>query len=583
MVREYFWKFKKPLGLGVLALALVDVLDVLPPLIIRQAVNALEKGEGYTVLLWMAVAFLVAAAFQGLFRYFWRKYFIGTSHLTAYDLRGRLYKHLQGLSYAFFSRSKTGDLMSRLTNDIDEIRQMFGIGFLLLMDALFYFMSVPFIMLWMSPTLTMYVLIPLPAIPLFVVYLGRWIHERSLKVQERLADLSAKCQENFSGIRVVKAFRKEDAEIRTFGAQNRGLLGDNLRLAALEAGFHPALELAMGIGIFMLIYSGGHRAITGEITIGDFVAFQAYLLKMVWPMTAIGLTMNLYQRGLASMSRSAEILAEKPEVSDSPGAESDHPIRGDIEFRDLCFSYPGASQPALDHVSFRLPAGRTLGLVGPVGSGKTSLLHLLLRLYDVPPGKIFLDGRDIREYPIKSLREAFGFVPQDNFLFSETVFENIAFGMRGKPDPAKAEECAKIAQIADEIHALPDGMETLLGERGVNLSGGQKQRVSLARALARDPVVLIMDDATSAVDTDTEERLVRDLAWTLNARTGIIVSHRLVSVQHADLIVYLNEGRVVETGSHQELLEAGGAYFRMWEKQKIRTELELDVKPEART
>ncbi|NLI79143.1 MAG: ABC transporter ATP-binding protein [Candidatus Riflebacteria bacterium] len=588
--RELFWRFigayKKEFGLAVLALAIVDAMDVLPPLIIKGAIDVLEKGEGSRMLWILAGAYLAASLLQAVFRYYWRKYFLGTSHVVVYDLRKQLYEHLQTLSFGFFNRNKTGELMSRLTNDIDEIRMMFGIGLLLMMDALFYFLSVPFIMLWLSPRLALYILLPLPIVPIFVTKVGGYIHDLSKIVQERVADLSARAQENFSGIRIVKGFAREEAQIEGFNRTSRRLVGEKLTLAKVEAGFHPTLELIVGIGAFFLILAGGQRVLAGEISIGSFVAFQAYLLKMVWPMTAVGMCINIHQRGMASLGRAAEVLDERPEIA-SPPDPAEPPaggLAGHLEVRGLSFTYPGAAAPSLHEVSFTLPAGHTLGLTGPVGCGKSTLLHLLLRLLEPPPGTVFLDGTDIRRYALPTLRRAFGYVPQDTFLFSETIRDNIGFGLPAAGDgpgdadgrAARVQACARAAQIDGEIADLAQGYDSLLGERGVNLSGGQKQRVAIARALALDPRILLLDDATSAVDTDTEERILAALREILRDRTAILVSHRLVTVQNADLILFLEAGRILEQGTHADLLARGGRYAWLWEKQRLKRELETE-------
>ncbi|MBI3039386.1 ABC transporter ATP-binding protein [bacterium] len=572
----FFWTYKKQYLLGVLSLAIVDFIDVLPPLIIRQTIDAIEGKTGFSVLLNLALIYLVSTLIQAVFRFYWRKFFLGTSHLVGYDLRRRLFEHLQTLSFSYFNQQKTGDLMSRVTNDVDEVRQMYGIGFLLIMDAFFYFSMVPFLMIWMSPSLAFYVILPTPIIPIFVTKVGEIIHDRFKTVQETLAQLSAKTQENISGIRVVKAFARENIEIDSFNKTNRTYVSDNLKLAKIQAGFNPSLELAMGIGIFLILVLGGRQVLDGKISIGSFVAFQAYLLKMVWPMTAVGWTINLYQRGMASLFRCAEVLSVNPDIFDSPKAIHKSQFNGSIQVTNLTFAFGQASQPVLRNLSFEVPAGKTLGIVGPVGSGKSTLLSLFMRFFDPPDGTIFIDGIDIKNLSLCSLRQTIGFVPQDTFLFSETVFENLALGLKDKGDFEKITECAKRAQILNEIEALPEGkgMQTILGERGINLSGGQKQRLSLARALAKDPKIIILDDAMSAVDTNTEEQILSGLKVFLQGRTAIIVSHRLTSIQHADLILVIDKGTILERGSHAELLALNGNYAKLWEIQRLKSELD---------
>lgn len=578
--KSLFWRalkdYSRPLAIAVLALAATDFLDVLPPLIIKFAIDGIEGGKGVENLLWAGAFFVTAALLQACCRFIWRKFFLGTSHVIGYDLRQRLFEHLQTLPFRFFATAKTGDLMSRLTNDVDEVRQMYGLGALLAMDSLFYFCTVPFILIWMSPKLALYILIPMPLIPFFVMRIGSKLHRLSKRVQERTADLSSRVQENVSGIRVIKTFVREQSEIVSVEVASDKLLQENLDLARVEAGFHPALEFVMGLGVFILIWLGGLAVVNGELSLGAIVAFQSYLLKLVWPMTALGMTINLYQRGMASLGRCAEILCLKSDLTEAGTSGNDMPIHGGFSVKNLTFAYPGNTKPLFANLSFEIPVGSSLALVGPIGSGKTTLIHLLLRLFDPPVGSIFLDGKDIRDFPIQRLREAFGYVPQDSFLFSETVLENVAFGLKDRSDLEKASACLKMAGIHEEVNALPDKLQTLLGERGVNLSGGQKQRLTLARALARDPLILVLDDSMSAVDTETEERISRELKQVLQGRTGIVVSHRLSSIQAADQIIYLDEGTIQERGTHQELLALKGNYFRLWEKQKMKSEWEIE-------
>lgn len=579
---EYLCKYRRPLGFGIITLAITDALDILPPLIIKYAIDGIEAARGRGFLLQMCGILIISALTQGVTRFFWRKFFLGTSHTIVYDLRQRMYEHLQTLSFGYFNQARTGELMSRLTNDLDEVRMMMGIGFLLAMDALFYFCSVPFLLFWMSPELAFFVMIPLPIIPIFVVKVGGIIHRRSKAVQEKVADLSAKVQENVSGIRVVKTFVRERQEIEHFERISREYVDRTLRLARVESAFHPALELAMGLGVCALIWFGGTRVVNGTISLGAFVAFQAYLMKLVWPMIALGMTINLYQKGMASLGRCAEVLFTPPEIAEEPQPIELPPVPPDsplFSVRNLTYQFPGTETPVLDQVSFELPPGGTLALVGPVGCGKSTLIHLLLRLYEPPQGTIFLKGREVREYPFRCLREMVGYVPQDTFLFSESIEENLMVGLKDKSDLGKLRGFLQLAGILDEVERLPEALGTLLGERGVNLSGGQKQRMTLARALARDPEILILDDVMSAVDTDTEEKILIGLRSKegTKKRSVIMVSHRLSSVQHVDRILYFDHGRVVEQGTHQELLDLGGRYAGLWEKQQLKSRMEEEL------
>lgn len=579
---HFLKKYSKPLFLGVFSLALTDILDVLPPLLIKAAIDSIEKGRGFSTLSYLALIYALAAIGQAAFRFLWRSYILGTSHTIGYDLRQRLFAHIQTLSHHFFQKMKTGEIMSRVTNDVDEVRQMFGIGFLLALDSLFYFCTVPLILVWMSPTLALYLLLPLPIIPFFVMKMGRTIRRRSREVQAKLAALSAKTQENFSGIRIIKSFGQEEAEISSFNAISREFVRENLDLAKIEAGFHPALELVMGVGIFFLLLIGSRHVLNGEISLGSFVAFQAYLLKLVWPMTALGLTINIHQRGMASLVRCGEILLAEPETRDSPPPAAGDPAgplppplnQVGFRIRNLTYAYPDMTIPALKDVSLDIPPGKTAAIVGPIGCGKSTIIHLLLRILDAPPGTIFLDDRELKSHPLRELRDRIGFVPQDAFLFSESIRENLLFGLKEKNDLQKVHDCIKLAQVLPDIEAFPEKMETVLGERGVNLSGGQKQRVTLARALVRDPQILILDDALSAVDTDTESRILDGLKTFMKNRTTLMISHRISSVQHADQIYFLDQGSVVEKGTHQDLLAQEGRYYHMWKKQALESELE---------
>lgn len=581
---ELLRPYRRHLLYGLTSLIIVDIADIMPPIIIKTAIDAIEHGNEMRTVAYCGLALLLTAAVQATFRFFWRQFFLGTSHKSVYDLRKALFSHLLKLPFHYFSRTRTGDIMSRLTNDIQEIRFMLGIGILVALDASFYFMTIPFIMIWLSPKLTLITLLPFLMMPVMVVLVKNAIHNRSRDVQARLSDLSSKAEENLSGIRVIKGFHTEDSEISRFSSCGRAFVRDKIRLANVEAFFHPALDLVIAAGMVVLLYFGGNMVIAGTITLGSFMAFEAYMLKLSWPMMAVGWIINLYQRSMASMERCLQILREP--VARSPidsgqttqdresSDKGEAPVGYDIELDNLCFTYPDATQPALRNISFKLPEGRTLGITGPVGCGKSTLLRLLMKMFAPDSGHIMIGGRDSRDIDLNELRQLFSYVPQETFLFSETIRENVLFACADKTREEAAEAYAQRAGLADDIKEFPGRLETMLGERGVNLSGGQKQRVSLARALAAERPILVLDDCTSAVDTETEQRILSSLQKQVRKQTCIIVSHRMVSLQNADLILYLDSGEVVEAGSHEELLQRGGRYARAWERQRIKAQLE---------
>ncbi|PKL50754.1 MAG: ABC transporter ATP-binding protein [Candidatus Riflebacteria bacterium HGW-Riflebacteria-2] len=581
---ELLRPYRRHLLYGVSSLIIVDIADIMPPIIIKLAIDAIERGGEIRTIVYCGIGLLVTAIIQAVFRFFWRQFFLGTSHKSVYDLRKALFSHLLKLPFHYFSRTRTGDIMSRLTNDIQEIRFMLGIGVLITLDASFYFLTIPFIMIWLSPKLTLITLLPFLMMPILVVLVKNTIHNRSRDVQARLSDLSSKAEENLSGIRVIKGFHTEDSEISRFSSCGREFVKDKIRLANVEAFFHPALDLVIAAGMVILLYFGGNMVVAGTITLGSFMAFEAYMLKLSWPMMAVGWIINLYQRSMASMERCLQILREPVAQSLVDSNETDQkPVMANkveipagyaIELADLCFTYPGASQPALKNISFKLPEGRTLGITGPVGCGKSTLLRLLMKMFSPESGQIRIGGKDSHEIDLPDLRRLFSYVPQETFLFSETIRENILFACSDKTRSEAAEAFAQRAGLADDLKDFSGRLETMLGERGVNLSGGQKQRVSLARALAAERPILVLDDCTSAVDTETEQRILSSLQKQERKQTCIIVSHRMVSLQNADLIIYLDGGEVVESGSHAELLQHGGRYARAWERQRIKAQLE---------
>ena len=584
---ELLKPYRRHLLYGVVSLIIVDIADILPPIILKLAIDAIERGNEIQTIVYCGIGLIATASVQAVFRFFWRQFFLGTSHKSVYDLRKKLFAHLLKLPFHYFSRTRTGDIMSRLTNDIQEIRFMLGIGVLVTLDASFYFLTVPFIMLWLSPKLTLITMLPFLLIPVMVLLVKNLIHNRSREVQARLSDLSSKAEENLSGIRVIKGFRTEDSEINRFNRCGLEFVRDKIRLANVESLFHPALDLVIAAGMVVLLYFGGSMVVTGTITLGSFIAFEAYMLKLSWPMMAIGWIINLYQRSVASMERCLQILRE-PEarslVDGAAGTGADSAKSGtdmpsipsayDLNVENLCFSYPGTSQPALKNINFRLGEGQTLGITGPVGSGKSTLLRLLMKMFAPTAGQIRIGGQDSRSIDLFALRQLFSYVPQETFLFSETIRENVLFACDSKDESELADKFAAQAGLASDLEEFPDRLETMLGERGVNLSGGQKQRVSLARAMAANRPILVLDDCTSAVDTETEQEILGSLRKQNQRHSCIIVSHRMVSLQNADLIIYLDNGEIAEAGSHDELLQKGGRYARAWERQRIKAQLE---------
>lgn len=574
-LRAFVRRYAVHYGLGTLALVLVNICDVALPLVLKYAIDDIVILRGLVPLGAIAAAYLGIVLFQGVYRYWWRIYFIGVSHRIAAELREILFAALERLSFGWFNAQRTGDMMSRATNDIEAVRQFFSMGLLLTVDTIMYLAIIPPLMVSLSPSLTLSALASLVFIPPIVYTTGQMIHRRFRAVQDNFGDMSAAVEESIAGIRVVKSFAQEPRQIERFRDLCERSVEENARLARAQGLPQVAVSLAWSVAIAVVILAGGRAAIRGEISVGDFVAFTHYLGRLVWPMQAVGMTLGLYQRGLASMKRIDEVLAEQPEIADGPETVAGARVeRGNIEARALTFSFPGAPRPALADLSFEARPGTVLAVVGPVGAGKSTLIHLIPRLFDPPPGALFADGLDVRRYPVAALRAAIGVVPQETFLFADTIAENIAFGAPGATREAIV-AAAEAARIRAEIERLPEGFETRLGERGVNLSGGQRQRIAIARAIIRKPKILLLDDCLSAVDTETEAAILEGLKQEMRGRTCIIASHRLAAVKGADEIIVLDEGRVVERGRHEDLLARGGLYEQMWARQRI--EAELDV------
>ena len=532
-------------------------------------------------------ALVIICAVQGVFSYCTRQILIGLSRDIEYDLRNDLLSKLVLMEPEFYVRNRTGELMSRCTNDLNSVRMVLGPGIMYSANTIATMVLAVILMFWISATLSVYVLLPVPIVAVSVWVFGRQIHALYGKIQASLAVLSAKAQENLAGVRVVRAYGQEEAEIRGFDAPNREYINRNLRLIFFWSLFMPLLQMLFGLTFILVLWQGGRLVVLNRITLGELVAFYTFMTRLIFPMIALGFVTNIFQRGGASMGRLNYILDSESKINDSAVRDNAGEIRGEIEFRNLTFTYPtvrsdadgaktngnaATNKPVLQDISLHIPAGSILAIVGPTGSGKSTLASLIARLWEAPPGTLLVDGRPIREWPLETLRRAVGYVPQDTFLFSETLRENVAFGVDSATDE-EIRDAADVASIAAEIEEFPAQFNTMVGERGITLSGGQKQRAAIARAVIRDPKILILDDSLSSVDTGTEERILKRLDAILRQRTTILISHRVSTVQHADQIAVLRDGRIVERGTHSELLARGGYYADLYHKQLLEEEL----------
>ncbi len=513
------------------------------------------------------------ALVAGAFRFGMRQAVIGISRHVEFDLRNDLFAHLQRLPLQYFQHTRTGEIMSRATNDLAAVRMMLGPGLMYLVNTVVVSVVSIGFLLAISPRITLYSMLPLPLVTLAAWFFGERIHHRFEEIQAHFAAMSARVQENLAGVRVVRAFTREARELDEFEALNREYLDKNVRLIQTSGLFHPSLAFFSGLAALLGLYLGGREVVAGRITLGQFVAFTVYLAMLNWPMVALGWVISLFQRGAASFRRLTEILDVRPEIAGPERGLAPERCRGEIEFRNLTFTYPGAGRPTLRGVSFTVPAGQTVALVGHTGAGKSTLLSLLPRIFDPPPGTVFLDGEDVRRYDLAWLRARVAWAPQETFLFSATVAENIAYGVE-RADAAAVGRAARIAHLDGDVRGFPLGFETQVGERGITLSGGQKQRAAIARAVMRDSPVLMLDDCLSSVDTHTEEAILGGLRHEMRRRTTLIVSHRVSTVRGADLILVLEDGAIVERGSHEALLAVAGRYAALWREQQIEEELE---------
>lgn len=581
----YLLKYRRELVFGGLSVLFTNGIWILFPQIIRRAIDDLGSGITRQKLVTYALALVGVAFAKGIFQFLTRWIVIGVSRDIEFDLRNDLFQHLESLAHDYYQRTRTGDIMARTTNDLNAVRQMLGPAIMYSANTLVFTAGALIFMFGISPKLTLVAFLPLPVVSILIQYFGRRIHERFERIQATFSDISARAQENFSGARVIRAYVQEEAEIDIFATANREYIARSLKLVQLMGMLWPTLQTLLGLAVVLVLWLGGREVLAGRITVGQFVAFNTYMVQLTWPIIALGWVINIYQRGTASMGRINEILVERASISDKDAAADlvNKPIelRGEIEFRHLTYAFLNASEEncsgphqteVLHDVNLHIPAGSSLAIVGPTGSGKTTLVNLIPRILDAAKGMVWIDGRPVGDYPLQALRRNVGFVPQETFLFSDTIRENIAFGTTSAMDD-EIRRAADGASIAADIESFPEGYQTVVGERGITLSGGQKQRTAIARAIIRDPRILVLDDALSSVDTYTEERILNHLREVMRGRTTILISHRVSTVRNADKIAVLHEGQIVEYGTHDELIEREGYYTDLYNKQLLEEEL----------
>ena len=578
-------RYRRQFTLGLLCVFATSAIQLLPPWVLKFAVDDLTAEVTRGKLARYAGLIMVIALVGAVFRFLMRQIMIGASREVEYDIRNAFFSRLQLLPLGYYQARRTGDLMSRATNDLNAVRMMIGPAVMYTANTILVFIVAIAVMLSIDPWLTLVALVPLPFVSLSVHYFGRAIHTRFEAIQAQLSELSAVVQENLAGVRVVRAYSQEEGEIARFRAANEEYVRRNRTLIRLQGLFYPSMTFFLGLGALLVLWLGGQAVIRGRISLGEFFAFNAYLAMLSWPMIAFGWVTNIMQRGMASWKRMLEVIDAVPEIADQHVTERGRSLQvaGEIEVRNLTFQYPGAAQPVLDGISLRIPAGTTAALVGETGSGKSTLIALLPRLHEPPAGSVFLDGVDVREIPLVTLRGAIGFVPQEPFLFSDHLAANVAFAEQSSQLPATSPEgvvdrrvldAAAVARLDKDVEEFPKGYGTVIGERGITLSGGQKQRTAIARAIYPNPPILILDDALSAVDTYTEEEILGRLRGVMRERTSIIVAHRVSTVRDADQIFVLDSGRIAESGTHDELVARDGLYAAMYRKQLLEDELE---------
>ncbi|HTY63000.1 MAG TPA: ABC transporter ATP-binding protein [Acidobacteriota bacterium] len=569
----YLSKYRFKIAMGCLMVFCTVIAAACQPRVLKYVVDGLEQSLSREKLLFYAGLVLGLSVIEGFFRFWMRKILIGASRDIEYDLRNDFLAHVQKMSLSFLQARSTGDIMSRATNDLNAVRSVLGPGIMYSMNTIILSVISTYLLLRLNWELTLLAYIPLVIMSVMVKRIGGQIHDRFESIQEQFSALSTQAQENISGIRVVKAFAREESEIDDFAKLNADYVRRNVSLIRIEGLFFPMMTALIGFSSVALLWFGGRQVILGRLTLGDFVAFMGYLAMLTWPAIAVGWVINIFQRGAASMGRILEIMDAPPEIHDEPDASAPASVRGALELRNLTFQYPNTRNSVLHNINIAVPAGTTLAIVGHTGSGKSTLINLILRLFDPPPGTLFLDGKDVRQWPLLELRRNIGYVPQETFLFSDTIHQNIAFGCDASVDGARVDWAARVSQMVADIETFSDKMQTYVGERGITLSGGQKQRVAISRAVATLPKILIFDDSLSNVDTYTEERILEELTKVMKDRTTILVSHRVSTVKNAQQIVVLKEGAIVEHGTHETLMELQGVYADLYQKQLLEEEL----------